>query len=115
MPDPRLDGIVTDLLLEHDSGHNLPQRLCDACVAALPVNAAVVTLSNGDGAQVVVGATDDRARRLQELELGLGEGPAFDASLDGGPVLVPDLGDEGRTSRWPAYRSEAAAATIGSQ
>jgi hypothetical protein len=115
MPDPRLDAIVTDLLREKDGEQSLPQRLCNACLEALPVSAAALTLSNGDGVHVVVGATDERARELEELEFTLGEGPAVDASHAGGPVLVTDLRERAGTSRWPAYRPEAAAANLRSQ
>ena len=115
MPDPRLDEIVTSLLREQHGGGSLPQRLCEACLEALPVSAAAMTLSNGDGVHVVVGATDDRARSLEELEFTLGEGPAVDASQAGGPVLVNDLRDRRDTSRWPVYRPEAAAANLRSQ
>jgi hypothetical protein len=115
MPDPRLDGIVTALLQEQHGDKSLPQRLCEACLEVLPVTAAAMTLSNGNGVHVVVGATDDRARDLEELEFTLGEGPAVDASHAGGPVLVTDLRDRRDTSRWPAYRPEAAAANLRSQ
>ena len=115
MPDPRMDGIVTALLKEQHGEQSLPQRLCKACLEALPVTAAALTLSNGNGVHVVVGATDDRARDLEELEFTLGEGPSVDASHAGGPVLVPDLRDPRTTSRWPAYRPEAMTAQLGSQ
>jgi GAF domain len=113
--DPRLDAIVTDLLREKEGEQSLPQRLCDACLEALSVSAAALTLSNGDGVHLVVGATDERARVLEELEFTLGEGPAVDASQAGGPVLVTDLRERTGTSRWPAYRPEAAAANLRSQ
>jgi hypothetical protein len=107
MPDPRLEGIVADLLRARDGEHSFAQRLCEACLDALPVTAAALTMSNGDGVHLVLGASDTRARALDELQFTLGEGPAVDASQAGGPVLVTDLGDRQGTSRWPAYRREA--------
>jgi GAF domain len=107
MPDPRLDGIVTDLLRERDGEQSVPQRLCEACVEALPVTAAALTLANEDGVHLLLGATDARARALEDLQFSLGEGPALDASQAGGPVLVSDLYDRQGTTRWPAYLREA--------
>jgi hypothetical protein len=107
MPDPRLDGIVTNLLRERDDEQSFPQRLCAACVEALPVTAAALTLTNEDGVHLLLGATDARARALEELQFTLGEGPAVDASQAGGPVLVTDLYDRQGTTRWPAYLREA--------
>jgi hypothetical protein len=108
MPDPRLDGIVTGLLRERYDEQSFPQRLCEACVEALPVAAAALTLTNQDGVHVVLGATDARARALEDLQFTLGEGPAVDASQAGGPVLVTDLHEDRGPSRWPDYLREAA-------
>jgi hypothetical protein len=107
MPDPRLDGIVAALLQQRDGEQSFPQRLCEACVEALPVAAAALTLTNEDGVHVVLGASDDRARALEDLQFTLGEGPAVDASQAGGPVLVTDLHESRVTSRWPGYLREA--------
>jgi hypothetical protein len=107
MPDPRLDGIVTGLLRERDDERTFPQRLSEACVDALPVTAAALTLTSADGVHLLLGATDARARALEELQFTLGEGPAVDASRAGGPVLVTDLYDRAGTRRWPAYLREA--------
>jgi hypothetical protein len=115
MPDPRLDQIVTALLREQDGEHGLPQRLCEACLEALPVNATALTLSTAEGTHLVLAATEERARGLAELEFTLGEGPAVDASRHGGPVLVGNLGDSEATSRWPVYSRQVSAVGMRSQ
>lgn len=50
----------------------------------------------------------DRARRVEELEFSLGEGPGSDAFLTSRPVLIADL--EGADGRWPGYAPAACAA-----
>ncbi|ROS73301.1 GAF and ANTAR domain-containing protein [Cellulomonas sp. PhB143] len=45
-------------------------------------------------------ATDDVARRGDELQYALGEGPCLDAVRDAEVVSAPDLADDPRWSRW---------------
>ena len=51
--------------------------------------------------------TDEVSRQLAELQLTLGEGPLFDASVSGGPVLASDLSDGDSRARWPAFAPAA--------
>jgi len=51
---------------------------------------------------VVLAATDERARQLEELQFALGEGPCVEASSGGRPVLEPDLVAAG-SPRWPRF------------
>jgi hypothetical protein len=59
--------------------------------------------------------TDEVSRQLAELQLTLGEGPLFDASASGGPVLASDLADGDSRARWLAFApaaSQAGAAAV---
>ncbi len=81
----------------------LPARLCAACLAALPVSGVGVALMTVEGPSgVVLAATDERARQLEELQFALGEGPCVEASSGGRPVLEPDLVATG-SPRWPRF------------
>jgi hypothetical protein len=81
----------------------LPARLCAECLSALSVSGVGVALMTADGPSgVVLAATDDRARQLEELQFALGEGPCVEASGGGRPVLEPDLMAAG-PARWPRF------------
>lgn len=82
---------------------SLPSQLCAACLSALPVSGVGAALMTADGPSgVVLAATDERARQLEELQFALGEGPCVEASGGGRPVLEPDLVAAG-SSRWPRF------------
>ncbi|MCR6490657.1 GAF and ANTAR domain-containing protein [Amycolatopsis sp. OK19-0408] len=87
-------------------------RICDACVTALDISGAGVTVLSkapGSGSEHhrgLVHASDPVSARLEDLQLTVGEGPCVDAFATGGPILVPDLA--AALSRWPAFGSGAA-------
>ncbi|MFF7457049.1 GAF and ANTAR domain-containing protein [Kitasatospora sp. NPDC008115] len=87
----------------------LPERLCGACVEALEMDAAAITLMADTGHRAGVWASDEHARRLEERQFALGEGPGVDAFRLRRPVLVPDLFAP-EEDRWPVL-----AATLGAQ
>lgn len=81
--------------------HSLPLRLCAACVQALPVDAAALSLVGKGIRQEGVGVSDAAAARAEEIQATVGEGPTIEALASGRPVLVADIdGVEGRR-RWP--------------
>jgi GAF domain/ANTAR domain len=83
-------------------GVEAADRLCEACVDLIDVDAAAVSLVF-DGANVgTVGASDSRARVYDEMQFIVGEGPCIDAVAHRKPVMVADLADAGE-HRWPAY------------
>ncbi len=95
-----------------DGGPDLLTRLSTECLAALPVTGVGVALMTADGPSgVVVAATDDRARQLEELQFALGEGPCVEASASGRPVLQPDLRIAG-PARWPQFGAAVLAAGV---
>jgi hypothetical protein len=53
-------------------------------------------------------ASDPIARRLDELQYTIGEGPCFDAYLEYVPQFYPELTSAAPTSRWPTFAADAA-------
>jgi len=51
-------------------------------------------------------ASDEVARKLDDLQFSLGEGPCVEAFVDRRPVLVADLAEHAH-SRWPVFASAA--------
>jgi ANTAR domain len=88
---------------------SLVGRICAACVTSLPITGAAVSLMTADGHRGVVFATDDIARRLEDIQFTTGDGPGVDAFALGSAMLVPDLdgSPSPRTSAWPVFRETA--------
>lgn len=108
MRNPRVAEILS-VIAEGGEGA-LPTRLCAECLSALAVSGVGVALMTDDGPSgVVLAATDERARQLEELQFALGEGPCVEASGSGRPVLQPDLTAAGAagSARWPRFGSAA--------
>jgi ANTAR domain len=76
--------------------------LCHAAVARLGVSGAVLTMDTSRWPEVRC-ATDALAGRLTELQVTVGEGPAVDVWLGGGPALVSDLDAPSSQARWPMF------------
>lgn len=82
------------------------QRLCETCVAVLPVTRAGISV-NVEGVGLEVLRTSDAvAERVEWTQVTLGEGPGVDAMASGGPVVVADL--SASDARWPTFANEAA-------
>jgi hypothetical protein len=86
-------------------------RVCAVAVSEVRVDGAGVTVMGSlegglNGARDQLAATDDVARRLEDLQLTVGEGPCLDAYRAGQPVLAGDLAAE--PARWPGFGPEAA-------
>jgi hypothetical protein len=75
----------------------------DLCAPFLDVlnltGAAVSTLGDPFGSETVC-ASDDRAARLDEIQIDLGEGPCWEALRSHAPVLEPDL-EHSTNTAWP--------------
>jgi hypothetical protein len=77
-------------------------RLCQACVRLLDVDAAAISLVF-DGANAgTLGSSGPPARMYDELQFTLGEGPCLDSVALRAPVLAVDLADP-NDARWPLY------------
>ncbi len=83
-------------------GMDAADRLCEACVTLLDVDAAAISLVF-DGANTgTLGSSGEFARAYDELQFTLGEGPCLESVSRRAPVLVTDLAD-GNDRRWPVY------------
>ncbi|MCG6494242.1 GAF and ANTAR domain-containing protein [Kitasatospora sp. A2-31] len=87
----------------------LAERLCAACVEALTVEAAAIVLMADTGHRAGMWASDPRARRLEERQFSLGEGPGVTAFRGRRPVAVADLLSTDEV-RWPVLMADLAAA-----
>ncbi|MCV7281757.1 GAF domain-containing protein [Mycolicibacterium flavescens] len=77
-------------------------RLCEACVSAFDVDAAAISLVFDGVNTGTLGCSDAAARRYDEMQFSLGEGPCLDAVTEQMHILVNDLADL-EERRWPMY------------
>jgi hypothetical protein len=99
-----MTDIENDLLdaIGSARGATAADRLCEACIGLLHVDAAAVSLVF-DGANVgTFGVSGPKARVYDELQFTMGEGPCLDSVACRAPVMVKDLADPDEV-RWPAY------------
>jgi hypothetical protein len=88
--------------VEGRRGVDAADRLCEACVDLFDIDAAAISLVF-DGANAgTLGSSGASARRYDELQFTLGEGPCLESVARRTPVLMVDLADPSDT-RWPAY------------
>ena len=104
----RIEWLFDAIRAHRKNDGNLPRQICEACVAALPVDGASLSLMVDGGIREGVGASDGSSASLVELEITIGEGPGLDAFESGKPVLVADIEGEER-SYWPAFADGIAA------
>lgn len=86
----------------------IPERLCAAVVALLPVTGASASL-HGAGLPVPVGASSTWAAQLTELQATLGDAPCLTAAATRAPALASDLTRDPAQERWPVFAHEATA------
>lgn len=111
VPNDRAKQILADLEKNHLSVRSLPQRLVDACAAALPVTGVALVVMTNSGPGAMLANTDGPALVMEELQFTLGEGPCIEATRSGRPVLQPDLAATAPT-RWPGFAAGALEAGI---
>jgi len=83
-------------------GVEAADRLCEACVGLLEVDAAAISLVFDGASSGTLGSSGASARTYDELQFTFGEGPCLDSVLLRIPILVVDLADP-TEARWPAY------------
>ena len=77
-------------------------RLCEACVDLLAVDAVAMSIVFDGTSSGTFGASGKQARTYDELQFVLGEGPCLESVHTRAPVLVRDLRAID-TARWSAY------------
>lgn len=103
-PGPASLTIQDELIAAVDGqrGVKAADRLCEACVLLLDIDAAAISLVF-DGANAgTLGSSGTSARTYDELQFTYGEGPCLDAVTLRAPVVVVDLAHPGE-ARWPSY------------
>jgi len=96
---------VLRLLYGADQSHGVPD-VTTAGALALGVDGLSVSLVTGGDQTELLWSSHGAARRFEDLQFTLGEGPGPDAVRGGAMVLVPDLALV-RHQRWPALTMEA--------
>lgn len=100
-------GSVTRALLALDRDGaddvGLADQICRACIDGLGIDGASISLLTGTASRETVCASDATAARVEDLQYTLGEGPCIEAAVTGRAVLVPDVRDAARESRWPVF------------
>lgn len=106
-----LEQLATDLE-EHEELAAILERLCRQAVAAIPDAefASVVLSDDGTEPRTVV-ATDDRARRLDTIQLRSGQGPCVEA-IKTGELVRARLSD--LAENWPEVVTAAVSADLAS-
>lgn len=89
-----------------DIAELLPVWLAQACVQALPVAGAAISVM--DGLRVPIGASDHNAAIAERLQTTLGEGPCLAAHQTRRPVVATEGSIR---DTWPAFYSEFVART----
>ena len=110
-----LTGLVSAVLaaLRHDGDVLGPAvRVCQACVALLPVDGAAISVMADTQNRQSLYASDAVAERLEDVQFSLGEGPCFEAFGTGQPVLAPDLAHDAAPA-WPVFAAQVDTAEVG--
>ena len=84
-------------------GVEAADRLCEACVVLLDIDEAAISIVFDGVSSGTLGSSSPAARKYDELQFTLGEGPCLDSVTRRIPILVVDLADP-EEARWPAYR-----------
>ncbi|MBO0679068.1 GAF and ANTAR domain-containing protein [Mycolicibacterium sp. S2-37] len=83
-------------------GTEAADRLCEACVMLFDVDAAAISIVFDGINKGTLGSSDEPARRFDEVQFVVGEGPCLETVTTRVPVSITDLADPAET-RWPAY------------
>lgn len=102
----RVWGAIT----AHADALGVPISLCVLCETAatrLPVTAVAVVIRGGFVASEPICLTDPLSRRLEELQLTIGEGPTLEVLAGTNAILVEDLDAPAYQTRWPLFAPHA--------
>lgn len=100
------ERVITDEVTLPDVIDDLSSHIC----GALPVSGAGLLISTSGRRHAVLGASDDRMRRLEQLQATFEEGPCMDTVRSGRFVGEANL--EQAQQRWPLFGPAAVAAGI---
>jgi len=105
----RIDRIWSAITAHADAlGVSISLRvLCETAAARLPVTGVAVAIQGGFVASEPLCVTDPLSRRLEELQLTIGEGPTLEVLAGTRAILVEDLDTAGYQARWPLFAPHA--------
>ncbi|MGH8571467.1 MAG: GAF domain-containing protein, partial [Gammaproteobacteria bacterium] len=83
------------------------RSLCQAAAARLPVGGVAVSVRGHMVVPEVFCASGPLSRKLEELQLTVGEGPSLEVLAGGRSVLVDDLDSAEVQARWPLFAPQA--------
>jgi len=83
-------------------GAEAADRLCEACVGLLDIDAAAISVVFDGTSAGTLGSSGAPAKTYDELQFTLGEGPCLDSVTQRAPVLAVDLSDP-HEHRWPSF------------
>jgi ANTAR domain len=81
--------------------------LCETAALRLPVSGVAVAIRGGFVASEPLCVTDPLSRRLEELQLTLGEGPTLEVLAGARAILIEDLDTRVYLARWPLFAPHA--------
>jgi AmiR/NasT family two-component response regulator len=96
------------LVYAGDDYEAMYRAVCEAAVKLVDGCQHASLMLRQNGRTITVGATDDTARHIDELEREIGEGPCVDAIEEEVAVLDPDLVED---SEWPRLRDQVVVRT----
>ena len=76
--------------------------LCTSFIETLPITGAALSAFSSSSQETMLGASDDLAARLDELQFDLGEGPRWEAARTRVPILLPDVRSMSH-DKWPVF------------
>jgi len=103
------DQAVEQLRVAITEGGNL----CRPFVDSFGITGAAISTIGGPLSPTTICASDTTARRLDEVQIDLGEGPCWDAIEQNRAISAPDLAAPSE-SRWPAFREAMRSTEIAS-
>jgi hypothetical protein len=106
---------VWGAITAHATARGVPVSLhvlCETAIARLPVTGVAVAIPGGFLASELICVTDPLSRRLEELQLTIGEGPTLEALAASRSILVQDLDAPEYQKRWPLFAPQAVDAGV---
>jgi GAF domain-containing protein len=104
-------GSLAEIVYTGESYESVAAAVCSAAVELVDGCDHAAMLLRRHGRDIrVIGASDDVARKIEDIELAVGEGPCVDAVVEGEPDqhFVPKLE---QTEKWPELVSRILAVT----
>ena len=102
-------GALVDALREHDVAAPLAERLCRASAEVSGADGAAITVEYARAERMTLASSSDLARRMEDIQEVVGEGPGWDATATDAMVGAR-LDPEGR---WPMFTASAVLVTPG--